>query len=51
MKTFSLFDKPLKVFGIPFFEEKQRLARLPDELIAQLPHLEHLGRRCAGARG
>lgn len=50
MKTFSLFDKPLKVFGIPFFEEKQRLVRLPDELIAQLPHLEHLGRRCAGAR-
>ena len=50
MKTYSLFDKPLKVFGIPFFEEKQQLARLSDELIAQLPHLNHLGRRCAGAR-
>ena len=50
MKTFSLFDKPLKVYGIPFFEEKQRLVRLPSELIAELPHLDHLGRRCPGAR-
>ena len=50
MKTYSLFDKPLKVFGVPFFEEKQRLVRLPDELITKLPHLDHLGRRCPGAR-
>lgn len=50
MKTYSLFDKPLKVFGVPFFEEKQSLVRLPDELMAQLPDLSHLGRRCAGAR-
>lgn len=50
MKTYSLFDKPLKVYGVPFFEEKRTLTRLPDELIAQLPHLDHLGRCCVGAR-
>lgn len=50
MQTYSLFDKPLKVSGIPFFEKDKRLARLSDDLIAQLPHLDHLGRRCAGAR-
>lgn len=50
MPTYTLFDKPIKVSGIPFFEKNKRLVRLPDELIAQLPHLDHLGRRCAGAR-
>ena len=50
MTTYTLFDKPLKVSGVPFFEENKKLVRLPDELIAQLPHLNHLGRRCAGAR-
>ena len=48
MKKYTLFDKPLRVVGVPFFEEKKTLTRLPEELIAQLPHLEHLGRRCAG---
>lgn len=50
MKTYSLFDKPLVVSGIPFFERDRRLVRLPDELIDSLPHLNHLGRRCPGAR-
>ena len=50
MTTYNIFDKPLKVSGVPFFEKNKRLARLPDELIAQLSHLEHLGRRCPGAR-
>ncbi len=50
MPTYTLFDKPLKVSGVPFFEIDKRLARLPDELIAQLPHLDHLGKRCPGAR-
>lgn len=48
MKTYTLFDKPLRVCGIPFFEENKKLARLPDELIEKLPHLHHLGRRCSG---
>ena len=50
MQTYSLFDKPLKVSGVPFFEKDQKLTRLSDELIEQLPHLDHYGRRCAGAR-
>ena len=50
MLIYSLFDKPLKVSGVPLFEKDKKLARLPDELIAQLPHLDHLGRRCPGAR-
>ena len=50
MATYTLFDKPLKVSGIPFFEQNKKLVRLPDELIAQLSNLEHLGRRCPGAR-
>ena len=48
MKCYTLFDKPLKVFGVPFFETTKKLTRLPENLIAQLPHLDHLGRRCAG---
>ncbi|MBQ5761486.1 MAG: hypothetical protein IIW02_01565 [Clostridia bacterium] len=50
MKTYTIYDKPLKVYGIPFFEENKKLVRLPDELINKLPNLSHLGRRCAGAR-
>ena len=51
MKTYSVFDKPLKVSGIPFFEEKQSLYRLPEEVMDQLPGFDRLlGRRCAGAR-
>ena len=50
MATYTIFDKPLKVSGVPFFEENKKLTRLPDHLIAKLPHLDHLGRRCAGAR-
>ena len=50
MKTYSLFDAPLKVFGAPRFESEKSLERLPEELISQLPHLDHLGRRCPGGR-
>lgn len=50
MATYTIFDEPLKVSGVPFFERDKKLTRLPDDVIAQLPHLDHLGRRCAGAR-
>jgi len=50
LKTYTCFDKPLKVFGIPFFEEKKKLERLPVELREKLKSLEFLGRRCPGAR-
>ena len=45
-----MFDEPLKVYGVPFFEEKRRLERLPDEVIEKLPHLHFLGKRCPGGR-
>ena len=50
MKTYTIYDKPLKVYGLPFFYETGRLARIPDELIKKIPNLWHLGLRCVGAR-
>jgi len=50
MKTYTCFDKPLKVFGIPFFDEKKKLERLPAGLREKLKNLDFYGRRCPGAR-
>ncbi len=50
MKTYSIKDKPLKVFGIPFWEEKKTFERLPEEVREKLPNLDFLGQRCPGAR-
>lgn len=50
MKTYTCFDTPLKVFGIPFFDEKKKLERVPGELREKIMNLEFLGRRCPGAR-
>ncbi len=50
MKTFQGYEAPLKLFGIPFFEEKQVFERLPLALREKIPTLEFLGRRCPGAR-
>ena len=50
MKTYSYRDAPLKIFGLAEFDKNQRLTRLPDEVIAQVPSLNHYGRRCPGAR-
>ena len=58
--TYSIFDKPIKVYGVPNFEKTGRLERLPQELRVKLldrqrlyggnMDIEHLGRRTAGAR-
>ncbi len=50
MKTYSIFEKPLKVFGLPNFEKDKKLTRLPDDVIEKIPNLDFLGRRCPGAR-
>ena len=50
MKKYSIFDEPIKIYGVPFFEERRELVRLPDDVMEQLPHLGHIGRRTAGAR-
>lgn len=49
MKTINCKELPLKVFGIPFFEEKQLFERLPDEL-CRLLVIGWCGKRCPGAR-
>ena len=50
MKTYSYKDKPIEVHGVPFFEEKGILERLPESVRRAVPSLDGLGRRCPGAR-
>ena len=50
MKSYSVFEAPIKVFGIPNFERDKRLTRLPDDVIEKIPSLDFLGRRCPGGR-
>ncbi|MCQ2462548.1 MAG: GDSL-type esterase/lipase family protein [Clostridia bacterium] len=51
MKEYSIFNKPVKVYGIPFFEEKKTLERVPEFLRETLGGwMKHLGKRCPGAR-
>lgn len=54
MRKFNYKDKPIKIFGIPFFEEHQKFQRLPDDLLEvlqdKLPYFPRVGRRCPGAR-
>lgn len=50
MKRYTIFDAPVKVYGVPFFEKERRLARLPESLMEELESLRTLGRRCAGGR-
>lgn len=50
MKAYSIMDKPIKVFGVPFFDKTGVLTRLPDEVIKNVPSLEFLGRRVPGGR-
>ena len=47
---YTYLDKPLKVFGIPNFNERKILQRLPEEVTDQVPTLSFLGKRAAGAR-
>lgn len=50
MKEFSYKDKPIEVHGVPFFEERGVLERLPENVRKAAPSLAGLGRRCPGAR-
>ena len=50
MKTYSLFDAPLQVSGVPFFRQRRKLERLPQEVIDQMPDMEKLARNCPGGR-
>ena len=50
MKSYSIKNPPIKVLGVPFFDETKKLTRLPDEVIKKVPSLSFLGRRCPGGR-
>ena len=50
MKKYSVFDQPIKIYGIPFFYEKKEFVRLSEELVKKFPHLLRLSYRCAGVR-
>ncbi|MBQ3140922.1 MAG: hypothetical protein IJC25_03050 [Clostridia bacterium] len=46
---YSMFDTPLRMFGIPFFEQTHRIERL-DKALRDKLDLENIGRRTPGAR-
>ncbi len=50
MKSLHYFDSPLEIHGVPFFEEKKQLRRLPPDITENIESLSFLGKRCAGAR-
>lgn len=50
MKKYTCFDEPIKMFGIPFFDENKKFERVPEQLRTKISDLEFLGRRCPGAR-
>ncbi len=50
MRAFSYKDYPIKIFGLPLFEENGKLERLPDEVVEKVPTLEFFGKRCPGGR-
>ena len=49
MKTYTLWDAPLKVFGIPFFDQKKKLERVPPEVVEQVPGVAPMAGNCPGA--
>ena len=49
MRRYYYTDEPIKIFGVPHFEEKRTLCRLPEELAA-LMSWSLVGLRTAGAR-
>lgn len=50
MKKYSCKEKPIKVFGVPFWEQTKRFERLPLSVRTNSKHLDFSGRRCPGAR-
>ena len=50
MKAYSIFEKPICVFGIADFDKRKTLERLPEDVISKVPSLDFLGRRSPGAR-
>lgn len=53
MQRFDFRQSPIKVFGVPFWDERREFIRLPKSVEEQLPEqfvTWNLSRRCPGAR-
>lgn len=50
MKEYHYYQQPLRLFGVPMYDAVGKLQRVPDSIIAAMPHIEKLARRCPGAR-
>ena len=52
MQIFKLTDRPIKVYGVPYFNQTKKLERLPAPLRDSLTdsRMSFFGRRCTGAR-
>ncbi len=50
MKKYTVFDSPVEVHGVPFFNERKTLKRLPPELMEKIPTLKELGQKSPGVR-
>lgn len=54
MKIYNFKEEPIKIFGIPNWEQTKKLQRLPDDLLQilndKLPYFPRVGQRCPGAR-
>ncbi len=50
MKRYDCYHAPITVHGIPFFDDRKKFERLPEQFRNNMKHLEFLGRRCPGAR-
>lgn len=50
MQKFSMYDAPMQVYGVPFFDEKHELRRLPAAIAAEIGMDQKIARRTPGAR-
>ena len=50
MKEYSAKQAPLKVYGIPNFEQTKTFHRVPEDVIEKVPSLSFLGKRPPGGR-
>ena len=50
MQIFSIKDKPISVFGVPFFDKTGELTRVSNDVIENVPTLAFHGRRVPGGR-
>lgn len=51
MKFYDITEEPIKIYGLAVADSGAgNFWRLPESILAQMPELEYLGRRCTGGR-